>query len=108
MQRAYMMGLRRGRRQARKELPFPRGYHIEIRGGRRMPDMSIGGQLGGEMLTTGPALRAQARRMYGSTIVFSGRGEMIPNDDCYCEIDPTVPGGAHGADFPGSYRSAGR
>ena len=52
--------------------------------------MSIGGQLGGEMLTTGPALRAQARRMYGSTIVFSGRGEMIPNDDYYCEIDPTV------------------
>ena len=77
-------------KQARKELPFPRGYHIEIRGGRRMPDMSLGGQLGGEMLTTGPALRAQAHRMYGSTIAFSGRGEMIPNDDCYCEIDPTV------------------
>ena len=40
------------------ELPFPLGYHIEMRGGRIMPDMRIGGQLGGEMLTTGPALRA--------------------------------------------------
>jgi len=28
------------------------------------------------------------RRHYGASIGFSGRGEMIPNDDCYCEIDP--------------------
>ena len=25
-----------------------------------------------------------------STIGLSGRGEMIPNEHCYCDIDPTV------------------
>ena len=38
----------------------------------------------------GAALKDDYRRYYGSSIGFSGRGEMIPNDDCYCEIDPNV------------------
>ncbi len=29
------------------------------------------------------------RRYYGSFIGLSGRGEMIPNEDSYCDIDPT-------------------
>ncbi len=29
-------------------------------------------------------------RYYGSTFSFSGRGEMLPNKDCYCELDPQV------------------
>jgi choline dehydrogenase-like flavoprotein len=78
-------------KQSRKEMSFPRGYHIEIGGGRAMPSMRMGAILDGEGdLTTGQALRDQARRMYGSFISFAGRGEMIPNDDCYCELDPTV------------------
>ena len=28
------------------------------------------------------------RRYYGSFVGFSGRGEMIPNENSYCEIDP--------------------
>ena len=36
----------------------------------------------------GTQLKADARRYYGSFINFSGRGEMVPNKDCYCEIDP--------------------
>ena len=28
--------------------------------------------------------------MYGTFIGLSGRGEMLPNDDTYCEIDPTT------------------
>ena len=30
------------------------------------------------------------RRLFGATVNFAGRGEMVPNDDSYCEIDPTV------------------
>lgn len=30
------------------------------------------------------------RRFYGATVGFSGRGEMIPNADTYCELDPRV------------------
>src|SRR6266550_4738797 len=36
----------------------------------------------------GKDLKNDYRRYYGATIGFSGRGEMIPNDDTYCEIDP--------------------
>jgi len=38
----------------------------------------------------GESLKDDYRRYYGSTIGFSGRGEMIPNDGSYCEIDPNV------------------
>ncbi len=75
-----------------KSLDFPRGYHIEIGGGRRMPAYGIlrgierfnGG--GGY----GKQLKDDYRRYYASQVNFSGRGEMIPNDDSYCEIDPNV------------------
>jgi len=77
-------------RQNRKEMSFPRGYHIEMGGGRGMPSVGMGRMLDGASLSTGDALRDQARRIYGSFISFDGRGEMIPNDDCYCELDPSV------------------
>ncbi len=35
----------------------------------------------------GKQLKDDYRRYYGATIGFSGRGEQIPSDDCYCEID---------------------
>lgn len=73
-----------------KELGFPRGYHIELGGGRQMPSMGLGRLLSEDDLTVGDDLRANLRRRYGSIISFNGRGEMIPNDDCYCELDPTV------------------
>lgn len=38
----------------------------------------------------GQSLKEQYRRYYGSMIGFSGRGEMIPNPQSYCEIDPVV------------------
>jgi choline dehydrogenase-like flavoprotein len=40
--------------------------------------------------TYGRKFKQDARRYYGSFVYFSGRGEMIPNEDCYCEIDPQV------------------
>ena len=49
------------------------------------------GSFGGiEPLTMGSygqGFKEDCRRYYGSFLGFAGRGEMIPNDDCYCEID---------------------
>jgi choline dehydrogenase-like flavoprotein len=73
-----------------KELGFPRGYHIEIGGGRQMPSMGMGGLVRDDVELYGDDLRARLRQKYGSTISFNGRGEMIPNDDCYCELDPVT------------------
>jgi len=73
-----------------KELGFPRGYHVEVGGGRQMPSMGLAGLLPDDDHSVGDALRATLRNRFGSTIGFNGRGEMIPNDDCYCELDPTV------------------
>jgi choline dehydrogenase-like flavoprotein len=74
-----------------KKLDFPRGYHIEPWGGRGMPGLGfLGGihriQGGGY----GQKLKEDYRRLYGSVVGFSGRGEMVPNKDSYCEIDPAV------------------
>jgi choline dehydrogenase-like flavoprotein len=71
------------------ELDFARGYHIEFSGGQRMPGTGTFGRVpsmtGGAF---GKQLKEEARRFYGSFIGFSGRGEMIPNINSYCDIDP--------------------
>jgi choline dehydrogenase-like flavoprotein len=73
------------------KLGFARGYHFEFGGGRGMPGMGTGANLewlnGGNY---GRKFKEDARRYYGSFVGFAGRGEMIPNDDCYAELDPTV------------------
>ncbi len=38
----------------------------------------------------GKKYKEEARRYYGSFMYFDGRGEMIPNEDSYCDIDPDV------------------
>ncbi len=79
------------REQLAQKLPFPRGYHIEYGGGRQLP--SIGTFAGLEWLTGGSygrQFKEDARRYYGSFVSFDGRGAMVPNENCYCEIDPTV------------------
>ena len=75
-----------------KKLDFPRGYHIEIGGGRHMPGFGV---LGGIQRLNGVGgygrkLKDDYRKYYASTVNFSGRGEMIPNNDSWCEIDPRV------------------
>lgn len=79
--------------QAQKagKLPFARGYHIEFGGGRRMPQFDTLTAM--ESLTGGSygsKLKQDARRYYGSMVYFAGRGEMIPNEHSFCEIDPRV------------------
>lgn len=74
-----------------RKLDFPRGYHIEVGGGRQMPGYGIMAGIhrvqGGGY---GKALKDDYRRLYGSFVGFAGRGEMIPNKDSYCEIDPVT------------------
>src|SRR5690242_17732295 len=69
---------------------FPRGYHIEIWGGRDMPGVGMFSGLCHREEGYGLALKRRARQVYGTSIGFSGRGEMVPNPDTYCEIDPDV------------------
>jgi len=79
------------RDQRAGKLGFARGYHIEFGGGKRMPD--YGTAAGIEWLTGGSygvKFKQDVRRYYGSFVYFDGRGEMIPNDHSYCEIDPSV------------------
>jgi choline dehydrogenase-like flavoprotein len=84
-----------------KKLDFPRGYHIEPSGGRRMPNAGFGGgihnystlDINGQPTAFGgygTSLKNDYRRLYGASVNFAGRGEMIPNKDSYCEIDPNV------------------
>jgi choline dehydrogenase-like flavoprotein len=73
-----------------KTLDFPRGYHIEVWGGRGVPSSGFMGGIhrypkGGGY---GKELKADYRHYYGTSIGFDGRGEMIPNEKSYCEIDP--------------------
>lgn len=75
-----------------KKLDFPRGYHIELWGGLGEPSYGFMGGIenypgGGGY---GRQLKDDYRRYYGATIGLSGRGEQIPNENCYCEIDPDV------------------
>lgn len=75
-----------------KTLDFPRGYHIEIWGGLYPPSYGFMGGIQGYPPGGGYGrqLKADYRKYYGATIGFSGRGEMIPNADSYCELDPKV------------------
>ena len=73
-----------------KEMNFPRGYHIETGGGYGMPGI---GSFTGVVNRTegyGTAMKQAIRDEYGTSVGFSGRGEMIPNEQSYCEIDPEV------------------
>ena len=73
--------------ERQEALGFPRGYHIEIGGGYRMPSVgAFSGMARAEGFGVG--IKERARREYGTRISFEGRGEMIPNVDSYCEIDP--------------------
>jgi choline dehydrogenase-like flavoprotein len=78
-------------RQLRNEMPFSRGYHIEFGGGRSMPEpgMGFGTEhfLGGGY---GAELKRGVRKLFGAFVGFSSRGEMIPNEDSYCEVDKNV------------------
>jgi choline dehydrogenase-like flavoprotein len=63
-----------------------------------MPTAGFGGNIqrfsgydnGREIGGYGAQLKNDYRKFYGATIGLAGRGEMIPNADSYCEIDPNI------------------
>lgn len=78
--------------QKSERLNFPRGYHIEFKAARGEPDVTVGSGLdslngGGSW---GRRFKEEVRRYHGSIITLAGRGEMIPNEASYCELDPSV------------------
>src|SRR5690606_10536699 len=75
--------------QARGELDFPRSYHYELGAdGRHEPSMGNMGSIADWAGGYGAKLKEDMRRYYGSFMSFTCRGEMIPNEHSYCEIDP--------------------
>jgi choline dehydrogenase-like flavoprotein len=69
---------------------FLRGYHIEFGGGQGMPGVGSFEDTCERREGYGLSLKQQCRKDYGTSIGFSGRGEMIPNANSYCEIDQNV------------------
>ena len=67
------------------KLGFPRGYYMGWSGGRSMPGMGVHLP---NAAAYGKALKADARRYFGSLVDFHARGEMIPNEKSFCELDP--------------------
>jgi choline dehydrogenase-like flavoprotein len=74
------------------QLDFPFGYHVEVGGGGfGMPQLGFGATAMAESEGYGLPLKKAIRDAYGgATIGLTGRGSMVPNDDCYCEIDPEM------------------
>lgn len=72
--------------QQRQELDFPRGYHFELGGRFSEPGANIDTSLQGY----GIALKQQVKQKYGAYVQFALRGEMLPNEHCYMDIDPAV------------------
>lgn len=85
-----------------KKLDFPRGYHIEYWGGMSMPSYGFGWDIqnnNGKYLVKGKqkeaggygkSLKEDYRFFYGAGVGMAGRGEAVPREDNYCEIDPNV------------------
>ena len=84
-----------------RKLDFPRGYHIEYGGGMGMPGYGFGMGLEGVQGLVpgrdgqkkrvggyGAGLKDDVRRFYGANIGMAGRGEPVPLESNYCEIDP--------------------
>lgn len=86
-----------------KKLDFPRGYHIEYFGGMGMPGYGFGSgmqNINGKFPARngkqkeaggyGASLKDDYRFFYGAGFGMSGRGESVPREDNYCEIDPNA------------------
>jgi choline dehydrogenase-like flavoprotein len=78
------------REQHAGKLDFARGYHIEMGSGRRMPGEGTLRTMSNLAGGYGRRYKQDMRRYFGSLIGLSGRGEMIPNEDSYCEIDSSA------------------
>jgi choline dehydrogenase-like flavoprotein len=73
-----------------KNKDFPRGYHIEIGGGFGMPQIGTFRNACRRHEGYGAGLKDFIRNDYGTYVGLAGRGEQIPNESTYCDIDPEV------------------
>ncbi|MCY3987402.1 MAG: GMC family oxidoreductase [Gammaproteobacteria bacterium] len=72
-------------------LDFARGYHIEVSGGRWDPGAETFRHFDSVSPTAwGAALKADARRYYGTFVRFAQRGETIPRRQNTVSLHPTV------------------
>jgi choline dehydrogenase-like flavoprotein len=69
---------------------FLRGYHIEFGGGPGMPEVGQFDGVAERYEGYGTSFKQRCKQMYGAFIGFAGRGEMIPNERSYCDLDPDV------------------
>lgn len=85
------------------KMDFPRGYHLEYWGGMSMPLYGTGfGMNAARQFVKdefgnpspnggyGKGLKQDIRKLYGSTVGISGRGESVAMYENYCEIDPNT------------------
>lgn len=72
------------------KMDFTRGYHVEFNGSRGMPGgrSPLSDDLG--QGAYGTKFKEAARRYYGSSVGYTCRGEHIPNEHCFAEIDPAI------------------
>ena len=83
------------------KVDFPRGYHMEYWGGMSMPLYGTGfgmdatrqyikDEFGNPSPNGGygKGLKQDIRKLYGSAVGISGRGESVAMYENYCEIDP--------------------
>jgi choline dehydrogenase-like flavoprotein len=71
-----------------KKKDFPRGYHVEIGGGFGMPGIGSFHGTCARHEGYGASLKKAIAEEYGCIVHLHGRGEMVPNDKSYVEIDP--------------------
>jgi choline dehydrogenase-like flavoprotein len=69
---------------------FLGGYHVELYGGRTMPLVGMFDGVCHHFEGYGSGLKRRCREMYGTFAALEARGEMIPNEHSYCEIDPDI------------------
>ena len=67
-------------------LDFPRGYHFEIGSGFGEPGAGVPGDIDGY----GKMAKDAVKLEYGAYVGLGLRGEMLPNEHCYMEIDHKV------------------
>lgn len=72
------------------KLDFARGYHIEIGGTRPMPGGRSPVPANFLKGAYGSKLKQEAKRYYGSFIHYACRGEMIPNENSFADLDPNL------------------
>lgn len=69
---------------------FAKGYEILFNGGQQMPLTGVFDEVSDRFEGYGVELKRVCRRRYGSYVHFLMTGEMVANNQSYCELDPSI------------------